>query len=221
MSRLPGAWLARVAILQATVRIILGTVGLAGLRGDAETWGELLAELVPRRWRWFLASLSISIGSAGVTVKVLGQTMNRWAWWELILAFVLFAASVSGAVMAVYQYRENNRGGTIRRLKRLFPAMDRLLQSLEEEEHQERPSRSLRLRNQIRIRKINAVLEKEEIPTMGEPVNRDGYRLWTDFLSMLMANVDRGDLEAVHSLQGDMLAQAGRYVSSGSDIITP
>ena len=221
MNRLSGKWPARAAILQVAVRTILGGVGLAGLREDAETWGETLAELVPLRWRWFWASISVSVGSTGMTVKVLGQTMNRWAWWELILAFILFTASVSGAVMAVYQYRENNRGGTIRRLKSLFPAMDRLLQSLEDEERQERPTRSLRLRNLIRIHKINAALEKEDIPTMGEPVNRDGYRLWADFLSRLMAEVDRGDLEAIHSLQGDMLAHAGHYVSTDSDILTP
>ncbi len=203
----------RAAILGLIVRVILGTIGLAGVRGDAETWGDVFLEALPPRWRWFLVSLGISAGSGGVAVKVWGHTMASWAWWELIFLAVLSASTVSGAVMAVYQYRENNRGGTIRRLRRLYSRMDRLLESLEEEEGHENAPRSLRLRNQIRIREINAALAREEIPTMGEPVNRDGYQLWSSFLANLMVEVNRGDLRAIRSLQRDTLALAHHYVT--------
>ena len=193
---------ARAAILAMIARVGLGTIGLAGVRGDAEAWGDVLLEAVPRKWRWFLVSLGVSVGSGGVAFKIWGHTMASWAWWELIFLAVLSTSTVSGAVMAVYQYRENNRGGAIRRLRRLYPQMDSLLESLEEEKknHQNAP-RSLRLRNRIRIQVINAALKREDIPTMGESVNRDGYRPWIDFLADLMAEVNRGDLEAVRSLR--------------------
>ena len=171
-------------------------------------------EAIPRRWRWFLTSFGISLGSGGVFVKVWGHTMDSWTWWELILLAVLFTSTVSGAVMAVYQYRENNRGGTIRRLRRLYPEMDRLLESLEQQEknHQDAP-RSLQLRNRIRIQRINAALTREDIPTMGEPISRDGYQLWLDYLANLMTEVNRGDLEGVRSLRDQTLVNAHYYIS--------
>jgi len=210
-----------VTILGLIARAIMGTIGLAGVRSDAETWSGVLAEVVPRRWRWFLTALGISVGSGGVAVKAWGHTMDSWAWWELILLAVLLTSTVSGAMMAVYQYRENNQGGTIRRLKRLYPQMDRLLESLEKEASHRRPPRSLSLQNRIRVWEINTALTKEGVPTMGEPVNRDGFRMWMDFLANLMVEVERGDIETIRSLQATMLAVADRYVSPDSDILTP
>jgi len=56
---------------------------------------------------------------------------------------------------------------------------------------------------------------------VGLPVNRDGLRLWTDYLANLVVLIDRNDLQGNQSPFSEMIALADRYVSPDCDILAP